>query len=120
MLYTLQLLDLEHIYELKALSLLHDFYHNKLPPFFKNKITFYKNRHNELLLKIHYRRTNIASSSPFNTLPNIWNPLPIAIKSLIKKSKSTFLREFKNHIFKMYESWICHDINCYVCKKVGY
>ena len=113
--FTLQTLDLEHIYELKALSFLYDYYHDKLPPFLHNKLIFYYNRHNELCLKTQYRRTDIASSSLFHTLPNIWNPLPNNLKLSILNSKQSFLREFKNYIFSKYEVWRCCDRFCYVC-----
>ena len=112
---TLQLLDLQHIYDLKAMSLLYDYYHNSLPPFFTNKFDFYHNRNNELCLKIKYRRTEIASATIFHTLPNIWNPLPVQIKSSIKKSKKTFLKEVKMYLLQAYEKWECREINCFVC-----
>ena len=115
--HTLQILDLEHVYELKALSFFYDYYHDKLPPSLHNKLILYHNRDNELLLRKQYRRTDIASSSLFHTLPNIWNPLPNSVKLFIQHSKASFLREFKNHILKKYELWRCCDGSCYVCGK---
>ena len=100
--------------DLKAMSLLHDYYHNSLPPFFTNKFDFYHNS-NELCLKIKYRRTEIASATIFHTLPNIWNPLPVQIKSSIKKSKKTFLKEVKMYLLQAYEKWECREIDCFVC-----
>ena len=114
--YTLQILDLEHIYDMKALSFLHDYYHGKLPPFFNDKFNFFTNRNNELCLKIHYRRTDIASSSLYYTLPNIWNTLPNELKLYISKSKRVFLREVKKHFWELYSNWECDLNNCFICK----
>ena len=113
----IQLLDLEDIYNLKALSFLYDYHHGKLPPFFKNKLEFSNNRINELVLKTRYRRTDIASATIFNTLPSIWNPLPNKIKLCITKSKKIFLKEVKIHLLLQYEGWECKEADCFACKQ---
>ena len=113
--HTLQILDLEQLYDMKALSFLHDYYHDKLPPLFNDKFSFYNNRNNELCLKIRYRRTDIASAALYHTLPNIWNPLPNQLKAYLPKSKRVFLREVKSHFLQTYENWLCDKTNCFVC-----
>ena len=115
--FSLQLLDLEHLYNLKALSFFHSYYHGNLPPFFSNKINLYYTRDGCLQIKTQHRRTNIAASNIFHTLPNIWNNLPPLLKSEISKSKNTFLSKVKSHYLGSYENWKCIHLNCYICKK---
>ena len=74
--HTLQLYDLHEIY-----CLFYDYIYEKLPPFFHYKLTLFSSRHSTMLLCITYRRTNLAPSSMFHTLPNIWNPLPEELKT---------------------------------------
>ena len=114
--FSLQILDLEHVYDLKALSFLHDYYHEKVPPFCQNKLMFYYNKDNVLSLKIQFRRTDTASATLFHTLPNIWNSLPNYLKLDIDTSKASFLQGLKNHYFNQYEIWECCDTACYTCR----
>ena len=116
--WTLQILDLEHLYNLKALSLFHDYYHGKLPPFFLNKLTLYYSRNNSLLIQTKFRRTDIASCNYFNTIPNVWNPLPDNLKSVITKSKKTFLTQAKSYFISTYENWKCPKNDCFICHHI--
>ena len=110
------LLDLQDLYHVKALTFLHDFYHGKLPPFFSNKLQFYfPRRSNDMLLKSNFRRTSLADTLLFNTLPEIWNPLPSNIKTAISKSKATFVLTIKNFYLSNYKSWECSTTNCRSC-----
>ena len=110
---SLKLLDLEHLYDIKALSFFHDFFHGRLPPFFANKFTLCYSRRNELMIK--YRRTNIAAATIFHTLPDIWNNLPKHLKSSILLSKSSYLLKLKEFYISTYEKWICTATNCFIC-----
>lgn len=114
--YELKILDLEHLYNIKALSLFYDYFHGKLPPFFVNKLSLHYNRHNELIIKTQFRRTDLASTLVFNTLPTIWNTLPSDLKSYLSKTKKTFLSKMKNYYISSYENWKCLNTNCYACK----
>ena len=114
--YKLQVLDLTDIYCIKALSFLHDCFHGNTPPSLNNLFIFKYSRDNQLTLSTTYRRTNLASTTVLHTIPNIWNPLPPAIKANILKPKKTFLSQLKTFYISKYELWTCHDHNCYVCK----
>ena len=113
----LEILDLEHLYCLRALSFFYDYYHENLPPFFMNKLIINHSRSSNILLKIQYRRTELASCTIFHTLPNIWNPLPEELKIEINKSKATFLKKVKHYYINKYIEWTCPEINCFVCLK---
>ena len=113
---SLKILDLEHLYDIKALCFFYDYLHNRLPPFFANKLILY-NRRDELCIKSKYRRTDIAASTVFHTLPNIWNPLPKTLKLLIYKSKTTFIAHLKEYYLSFYEDWVCPVSNCFICLK---
>ena len=114
---SLDILDLVDLYSVKALSFFHDYFHGKLPPFFLNKFNLYYSRDDSLLIKTNFRRTDIASSSIFNTLTNVWNPLPHDLKLQISKSKKTFLSKVKNYFLSKYQDWECKTPNCFVCAK---
>ena len=115
--HSLQLLELEDIYNVKSLSFFFDYFHGTLPPFFANFFALYVSRNNEILIRTNYRRTNLAASSLLNSLPNIWNPLPLSIKSSLLGSKSVFLYKTKQFYLDQYKSWTCKDAdNCYVCR----
>ena len=117
--YSLQLLDLEDIYNVKSLSFFYDYYHGELPPFYVNFLVLYVSRNNELLIKTNYRRTNLAASSLQNTLPNIWNPLPPSTKAYLTCSKPVFLRHIKQYYLEKYKYWTCIDDSCYVCRNAS-
>ena len=114
---SLNVLDLEQLYDIKALCFFYDYYHDKLPPFFANKLTLTHNRNDELCIKIKYRRTDIAATNIFHTLPDIWNPLPNNLKKLITKSKKTFKSNIKNYFLSLYENWVCTEHDCFICAK---
>ena len=114
---SLQLLDLEDIYNVRALSFFYDFFHDKLPPYFNQFVSLRYSRNDELFIKTRFHRTNIASSSLCHTLPYIWNPLPIEIKNNLLKSKFTFIRSLKNYYLDKYSNWECHTHQCYSCSK---
>ena len=114
---SLNVLDLEQLYDIKALCFFYDNYHDKLPPFFANKLTLTHNRNDELCIKIKYKRTDIAATNIFQTLPDIWNPLPNNLKKLITKSKKTFKSNIKNYFLSLYENWVCTENDCFICAK---
>ena len=115
--YSLEILDLEHLYSVRALSFFNDYFHGNLPPFFLNKFNLYFSRNNVLFIKTNYRRTDIASCSIFHTLTNIWNPLPSELKIEISKSKKTFINKIKMHFIAEYKNWKCETPHCFVCIK---
>ena len=115
---SLGLLDLEDIYNVRALSFFYDFFHGDLPPFFVNFVSLHYSRNNELFLKTKFRRTNIASSILCHTLPYIWNVLPVNMKSNITKSKHIFIRDIKIFYLEKYKSWECTARTCYICSNI--
>ena len=114
--YDLQILDLEDLYNTKALSFFHDFFHGKLPPFFSNAFELHYSRNNQLIIKTKYRRTDTAAASIIHTLPGIWNALDKNLQMKITKSKPTFIKHCKTFFFDKYKNWHCDTINCYTCK----
>ena len=96
--YSLKVLDLEDLYSVKALSFFHNYFHGILPPFFANKLSLYYSKDDELLLRIQYRRTDVAASSLLYTLPNIWNPLPSDIKKRFPSLNLSFFPRLKSII----------------------
>ena len=116
--YSLKLLDLEHLYCIRSLSFFYDYYHRVLPPFFRDKFTTCISRDDTVLIKTKYRRTDLASSTLFHTLPNTWNPLPSYIKSNIDKSKRTFLNKATEYYLSLYKDWKCDSSDCFSCNSV--
>ena len=115
--HSLNLLDLEHLYCIRSLSLFYDYFHGKLPPFFLNKFSLFLSRDNSLHIKTKYRRTELASSTIFHTLSNTWNTLPNQIKSEIHKSKSIFIKKVKEYYISLYQNWECEKVDCFSCNK---
>ena len=116
--YSLNILDLHDIYNVKALSFFHYYFHGKLPPFFHNKIQIYiRSRTNEMLLKSTFHRTHLADSLLFNKLPHIWNSLPNDLKTALYQSKPAFIAKIKKFYISNYRNWSCNELNCYVCNK---
>ena len=114
--FTLNVLDLQDLYNTKALAFFYDYYHGVLPPSLLNILHLQYTRSNNLIIKTSFRRTKLAASSLLHTLPNIWNPLPENIKRAIEKSKPIFLQTIKNHYISEYEKWSCAKRDCFVCK----
>ena len=115
--YELQILDLKHIYSVRSLSFFYEYIHGTLPPFFTDKLTLYSSRHSTMLIKTNYRRTKLASLFLLNTLPEIWNPLPEEVKTMIFKSKATFIKKIKLYYLSSYNNWKCDRQTCYSCAK---
>ena len=111
----LDILDLPDLYNVKALSLFHEFYHNNLPPALSNIFDLSYSRDGHLKVKTRFHRTNIAASSIVHTLPDIWNNLPNPIKVKIAFSKKTFLSQVKTFYISKYKTWFCETLDCRSC-----
>ena len=117
--YSLKLLSLEDLYNVKALSFFYDFYHGNLPPYFSNFLSLFFSKNNEIMIRTKYRRTDIAACLISNTLPNIWNPLPSEVKTDLFKSKHIFLYRVKQYFVEKYKSWTCKYSNCHSCRSTS-
>ena len=113
--FKLRILDLPDLYNIKALSFFHDFFHGKLPPVFSNIFSLQFNRNIQIIIKTKYRRTDTAASYIIHTVPDIWNSLDQNLRILIFKSKSTFINHCKDYVINLYANWTCHKNNCFVC-----